>query len=134
MSEQPAVLIVDDSPTTLDLMSAMLRAEGLAVRTADSGQLALAAIAAHPPALVLLDIRMPGIDGFEVCRRLKADPKTRNIPVIFISAANEVEERVEGFRLGAVDYIAKPVQREECLARIKAHLEIGHAFLKVERG
>jgi len=95
------------------------------VRTADGGELALASIAFKSPELILLDIRMPGMDGFEVCRPLKQSVCTREIPLMFLSARGELSERVEGFRLGAVDFVTKPFQREELLARVHTHLELG---------
>lgn len=124
MNSRGTILIVDDTPESLRVLAGILQPEGYRVRPANSGELALASIAAQPPDLILLDIRMPGMDGFEVCRRLKADEATRNIPVIFQSAATELADRLEGLRLGAVDYISKPFQREELLARVKTHLEL----------
>ena len=125
MTDSHSILVVDDESESLVLLIGILAAEGYQVRSADSGRLALASIAAWLPHLILLDIRMPGIDGFEVCRRLKASEETRNIPLMFISAASDVEERVAGLALGAVDYITKPFQREELLARVRTHLELG---------
>jgi len=110
-----------------------LQPEGYNVRPANSGELALASIAAQPPDLILLDIRMPGLDGFEVCRRLKAVEATKGIPVIFQSAATDLGDRLEGLRLGAVDYISKPFQREELLARVKTHLELALLRENLER-
>lgn len=124
MNERGTILVVDDTPESLRVLTEILQSEGYAVRPADSGQLALASIAAQPPDLILLDIRMPGLDGFEVCRRLKADESTSHIPVIFQSAATDLADRLEGLRLGAVDYISKPFQREELLARVRTHLEL----------
>jgi PAS domain S-box-containing protein len=119
------ILVVDDDRESLALLTSMLGAEGYEVRPADSGQLALASATAKPPHLILLDIRMPGMDGFEVCRRLKACEYTRNIPVIFLTSARDVEERMEGLRLGAVDFINKLFRPEELLARVRTHLELG---------
>jgi len=127
------ILVVDDEFESRTLLTAMLTAEGYAVRTADSGELALAAIAARLPDMVLLDIRMPGIDGFEVCRRLHANPETREIPLVFLSASGELLERLEGFRLGAVDFITKPFQREELLARVRTHIELASLRAHLER-
>ncbi|HCE67012.1 MAG: hypothetical protein A2X82_03785 [Geobacteraceae bacterium GWC2_55_20] len=124
MNERGTILIVDDTPESLRVLTEILKPEGYSVRPANSGELALASIAAQPPDLILLDIRMPGMDGFEVCRCLKADEATRGIPVIFQSAATDLADRLEGLRLGAVDYISKPFQREELLARVKTHLEL----------
>jgi PAS domain S-box-containing protein len=124
MNGRGTILVVDDTAESLRILTEILQPEGYRVRPANSGELALASIAAQPPDLILLDIRMPGMDGFEVCRRLKAGETTRGIPVIFQSAATDLAERLEGLRLGAVDYISKPFQREELLARVKTHLEL----------
>jgi PAS domain S-box-containing protein len=125
MTDRCSILVVDDDTESLALLTGLLSAEGYQVRPANSGQLALASLATGLPQLILLDIRMPGIDGFEVCRRLKAYDETRDIPLIFLSAAREVEERVHGLGLGAVDFVTKPFRREELLARVRTHLELG---------
>jgi len=132
VTDSHSILVVDDKSESLVLLTGILAAEGYQVRSADSGRLALASIAAWRPHLILLEIRMPGIDGFEVCRRLKASEGTRNIPLIFISAATEVEERVAGLALGAVDYVTKPFRREELLARVRTHLELGRLRAHLE--
>jgi PAS domain S-box-containing protein len=133
MNGRSTILVVDDTPESLRVLTEALQQEGYSVRPANSGQLALDSIAAYPPDLILLDIRMPGLDGFEVCRRLKGEETTRNIPVIFQSAATDLADRLEGLRLGAVDYISKPFQREELLARVNTHLELArlHGNLEV---
>jgi PAS domain S-box-containing protein len=118
------ILIVDDETESRDLLAAILTAEGYEVCAADGGELALASMAVNQPDLILLDIRMPGMDGFEICRRIKEKADTRDIPLIFLSARKELPERMEGFRLGAVDYVSKPFQREELLARVRTHLEL----------
>lgn len=118
------ILVVDDTPASLKLLTDIMKAEGYDVRSAISGELALNAASSNPPDLILLDIRMPEIDGFEVCRRLKAAPVTQDVPVIFVSAASETDEKVQGFQLGAVDYVTKPYQRDELLSRVRAHLEL----------
>ncbi|MDD2733323.1 MAG: response regulator [Desulfuromonadaceae bacterium] len=128
MNNRGTILVVDDTAESLRVLTGILQPEGYTVRPANSGMLALASIAAQPPDLILLDIRMPDLDGFEVCRRLKGAEATRNIPVIFQSAATDLADRLEGFRLGAVDYVTKPFQREELLARVRTHLEL--AFLR----
>jgi len=132
MIDSHSILVVDDESESLTLLTATLVAEGYQVRSANSGQLALASVSAWLPHLILLDIRMPGIDGFEVCRRLKAREETRNIPILFISAARDTEEMVKGLALGAVDYITKPFQREELLARVRTHLELGRLRTRLE--
>jgi PAS domain S-box-containing protein len=119
------ILVVDDEPEARTLLTAILTAEGYHVRAVDSGELALVAVNLNRPDLLLVDVRMPGMDGFEICRRLKGATGARDIPVMFISASNELAEKLEGFRLGAVDFISKPFQREELLARVRTHLELG---------
>lgn len=120
------VLAVDDTPASLKLLTYILKTEGYEVRSAISGKLALYSATNNPPDLVLLDIRMPEMDGYEVCRRLKAHPATRDVPVIFVSAVSETEEKVQGFEVGAVDFVTKPYQRDELLARVRTHLELNH--------
>jgi len=124
MEDKGTILAVDDTPASLKLLSDILRSADYKVRSAISGELALQSATSNPPELVLLDIRMPGMDGYETCRLLKAQAETRDIPVIFVSAASETEEKVQGFELGAVDFISKPYQREELLARVRTHLEL----------
>ncbi len=118
------ILAVDDTAASLRLLTDLLKEEGYEVRSAISGELALHAASISPPQLVLLDIRMPGMDGYEVCRRLKADAATCDVPVIFVSAAAETDEKVQGFKVGAVDFVTKPYQRDELLARVRTHLEL----------
>jgi DNA-binding response OmpR family regulator len=125
VTSKGTVLVVDDESESLRLVTAILTEVGYHVRPADSGKLALASVASEPPDLILLDIRMPEMDGFEVSRRLKANAESREVPLMFFSAATELEERVEGLALGAVDFVSKPFQREELLARVRTHLELG---------
>jgi PAS domain S-box-containing protein len=124
MSDSSSILVVDDERDSLALLTSILTLEGYVVRPADSARLALASAMAKPPELILLDVRMPGMDGFEVCRRLKACENTKNVPLIFITAATDEAERLEGLRLGAVDFINKLYRPEEMLARIRTHLEL----------
>ena len=118
------VLVVEDTPASLKLLSDLLIAAGYQVRQAPDGELALWSAQARPPDLILLDIRMPGIDGFEVCQRLKQSPQLRDIPVIFLSAQYDMDDKMRGFRAGAVDFIAKPYQSEEVLARVLAQVTL----------
>jgi putative two-component system response regulator len=118
------ILAVDDTPASLRLLTDILKTEGYEVRSAISGELALHAASSEPPELILLDIRMPEMDGFEVCRRLKARPETRDVPVVFVSAVSETDEKVLGFKVGAMDFVTKPYQRDELLARVHTHLEL----------
>ncbi|PTQ67437.1 HD domain-containing phosphohydrolase [Pseudomonas sp. GV071] len=130
--EQALVLVVDDTPENLELMSELLL-PSYRVKVASSGLKALRiAISSPPPDLILLDIMMPLMDGYEVCKRLKADPQTRDIPVIFLTAKTEVADEQHGFSLGAVDYITKPISPPLVLARVKAQLQLkaGADFLR----
>jgi len=127
------ILAVDDTTESLQLLTDILSEAGYRVQAADGGELALASAFARPPDIILLDIRMPGMDGFEVCRRLKESEATRDIPIIFLSAATELDERVQGLSLGAVDFITKPYQRPELLARVRTHVELALLRSKLER-
>ncbi len=118
------ILAVDDTPSALRLLTDLLHGAGYTVRSAINGELALRAALATPPQLILLDISMPGMDGFEVCRRLKQEPSLREVPVVFVSAMSEIREILKGFDIGAVDYVTKPFQREELLARVRNHIEL----------
>ena len=118
------IQIVDNIPENLNLLASMLIKASYEVRTAISGELALESIRADPPDLILLDVMMPDISGFKVCEQLKADEQTSEIPVIFISTLDNTRDKVRGFTLGGVDYITKPFQEEEVLARVKTHLSI----------
>ncbi len=123
-SEKPVVLIVDDTLTNLDVLIDALSFNGLNVSVARSGEEALERIEDIEPDIILLDVIMPGIDGFETCLRLKEDERTRDIPVIFMTALSETVDKVKGFDVGGVDYITKPFQHEEAISRIHAHLTI----------
>ncbi len=127
-----SILIVDDTLASLKLLSELLISQGYRVRPADSGKLALQSVRTLPPDLILLDIRMPDMDGYEVCERLKADENSADIPVIFISALGDVKDLIRGFEAGAVDFITKPFQREEVLARVNTHLELRRMRLHLE--
>jgi signal transduction histidine kinase len=120
----PDILVVDDTQANLQLLSGMLKERGYKVRPVPSGKLALQAARSAPPDLVLLDIHMPDLDGYEVCTQLKRDERTKDIPVIFISALNETMDKVLAFGVGGVDYITKPFQFEEVDARVSAHLKL----------
>ncbi len=118
------ILVVDDTPDSLRLLVSILSERGYKVRAAPSGRLALSAAQVLPPDLILLDINMPEMDGYEVCRQFKASPQTSQIPVIFLSAWSELFDKVRAFSAGGVDYITKPFQVEEILARIQTHLTL----------
>ena len=123
-STKPVVLIVDDTPENLTIMNGLLK-DVYRTKVANSGERALKLAAAEPkPDLVLLDIMMPGMDGYEVCRRLKADANTQEIPVIFLTAKTQVEDESQGFEVGCVDYITKPISPPIVLARVRTHLAL----------
>ena len=126
------ILIVDDEIHNLKLLAEFLGQAGYKVRTGGRPQLAINSAMAHPPSLILLDVRMPEMDGFEVCKRLKQDERTRDIPIIFISALQEVQDRVQGFEAGGVDFISKPFQEEEVLARVRTHVSLRNMQLHME--
>ena len=131
--EEPArVLLVDDEPTNLDLLRQALDGRGYRLLVATSGEDALKVARRARPALVLLDVVMPGIDGFETCRRLKADPQTKGAAVIFLSALAEAREKVRGLEAGAVDFVSKPFQPEEVLARVHTHLTVQRLQAQLE--
>jgi putative two-component system response regulator len=121
---QDKILMVDDNPTNLQVLQATLEGRGYRLLAARDGSSALTVTAKAEPDLILLDIMMPVMDGFEVCRRLKADPASFEIPVIFLSALGDTADKVKGLELGAVDYITKPFQPEEVLARVETHLNL----------
>lgn len=125
------ILIVDDEIANLKLLKELLSREGFQVRVADRPQLAINAALSQTPALILLDVKMPDIDGFEVCKRLKQDERTYDIPIIFISALQDVKDRVQGFEAGGVDFISKPFQEAEVLARVRTHLELRNMQLSL---
>ncbi|MCK9529865.1 MAG: response regulator [Gammaproteobacteria bacterium] len=128
----PEILIVDDTPGSLELLNDLLTSAGYVVRAAQDGRMALRSARARPPDLILLDIRMPHMDGYELCRLLKEDATTRVVPIIFLSALRETVDMVKGFSLGAVDYIAKPFQPDEVLARVRTHIELFHLQTHLE--
>ena len=125
LTDKSAILIVDDTPTNLEILFDFLADSGFTVLVAEDGESAIARAEYAPPDLILLDVLMPGIDGFETCRRLQANDSTKDIPIIFMTALSETVDKVKGLSLGAVDYITKPLQHEEVLARIELHLRIG---------
>ncbi len=122
MSE--TLLIVDDTPANLGVLVETLSAAGYRLMVAEDGEEALAQTHQTVPDLILLDVMMPTLDGFETCRRLKADPRTRDVPVLFMTALHETADKVKAFAVGGVDYITKPIEHEEALARIRTHLQL----------
>lgn len=129
---QGEILVVEDTPASLKLLSDLLSAAGYSVRQAPNGELALWTAAQRAPDLILLDIRMPGIDGLEVCRRLKRDPLTAAVPVIFLSALADADDKIEGLAAGAVDYVGKPYAPGEVLARVKSHVTVAQLRRELE--
>jgi adenylate cyclase len=119
------ILVVDDAPENIQAISTILRDQGYQVLVATDGQRALDVLAKVRPDLLLLDVIMPGVDGYEVCRRIKASPQLAEIPIIFLTGKTETEDIVRGFEVGAVDYVGKPFNAHELLARVRTHLEIG---------
>jgi len=123
-SARASVMVVDDQPANLKLLEDILKTQGYAVRSFPRGRMALASAAQSHPDLILLDINMPEMNGYEVCERLKSSEELSGIPVIFLSALNEVEDKVMGFRVGGADYICKPFHLEEVRARVATHLDL----------
>ena len=124
---QQEILVVEDTQASLRLLADILAKHGYCVRPASDGSLALKSVAAKVPDLILLDVKMPGMDGYEVCRRLKADERSSRVPIIFISAFSETDRKVKGFDAGGIDYITKPFEPEEVLARVRTHLRLREA-------
>ena len=130
---QPAsILVVDDTPANLQVLAGMLKDRGYKVRPVLSGKLALVAARRDPPDLILLDINMPEMNGYEVCEHLKADDRLKGIPIIFISALTESLDKVKAFAIGGVDYITKPFQMEELHARVETHLKLRRLQIEIE--
>ncbi len=133
MSQAANILIVDDTPENLTVLRDILVRSGYRVRPVLQGALAVKSAFAEPPDLILLDIVMPGMDGFETCQHLKADARTRDVPVLFISALDATESKLRGFEVGGLDYIIKPFRPEEVLARVRTHLALRAAQLQLQR-
>ena len=124
LAAQTNILVVDDTPDNLRLLAKILDSQGYIIRKSLNGRMALQAVHREPPDLILLDINMPEMNGYEVCQQLKASPATAQIPIIFISALDRLEEKVRAFELGGVDYVTKPFQEQEVLMRVKNQLII----------
>jgi len=127
-----SILIVDDTPINLGVIVDYLESYGFGIRIARSGENALKRVHYDQPDIILLDVLMPGVDGFETCRRLKADASTKDIPVIFMTSLTSPEDKVKGFEVGAVDYVTKPLHQEEVLARITTHLRMRDLTLSLQ--
>ena len=128
-----SILVLDDMPNNLQVLSAILVGEGYQVRPVTSAAMAFRTMAVALPRLILADIKMPGMDGYEFCRTLKEAPETRDIPVIFISALGETKDKVRAFEVGGVDYLTKPFEAEEVLARVRTHLALQDLRMSLER-
>ena len=131
-ANRPTLLLVDDLPANLGVLVDFLGEAGYRVLVATSGERALEQLARVRPDLILLDLNMPGLDGYETCRRLKADERWRAIPVLMLTALNEVTDKVRGFAAGAVDFITKPLEPDEVFARVRTHLQIRSLQLALE--
>ena len=131
--DKQTILVIDDDPTNLSVAFEYLRAFGYRVLTARDGELGIARAHKAQPDLILLDVGLPGIDGFETCRRLCAAPETRHIAVIFMTGHTALEDKVRGFEVGGVDYVTKPVEQRELLGRARAHLKIRRQQVQLER-
>lgn len=127
------ILVIDDSPTNLEILHDVLGGAGFEVLVEMDGISGIEQVESNPPDLILLDVMMPKIDGFETCRRLQANPSTKHIPIIFITALTEAEEKVKGLKLGAVDYITKPFEQNEVLARINLHLKLRQLNIELDK-
>ncbi|MCP4105225.1 MAG: response regulator, partial [Desulfobacteraceae bacterium] len=126
------ILIVDDNTDNLRVLSNIIKEHGCKVRSLRNAEAVFSSVLQSPPDIILLDIMMPDMDGYEVCEQLKADERTRDIPVIFISALHEIDKKTRAFSVGGVDYITKPFQKEEVLARVKTHLSIRYMRKSLE--
>jgi CheY-like chemotaxis protein len=132
-TREGTILVVDDMPEVSELLTDMLTEEGYQVHGAHNGKMAMDSVAANTPDLILLDVAMPEMDGFEVLRQLKTTDKYRHIPVMFLTACIDTQSLLEGFKLGAVDYIPKPCLHEELLARVRTHLELARMRSRLEQ-
>jgi diguanylate cyclase (GGDEF)-like protein len=133
MNSEKTILIVDDSELNIQVLSDILKEKSYRIALAISGRMALEFVEMKKPDLILLDIMMPELDGFEVCRHLKSKPETRSIPIIFISGLDKSKDIVRGFKAGAVDYIVKPFQKEVVLARVNTHLKLNETQKKLKK-
>ena len=131
--DQAVIMVVDDNHDSLKLLTDILSEQGFQVRQALNGQLALAAVKQQSPDLFILDIRMPEMDGFELCRQLKKDIVTRDVPVIFISGLDNPNDKVKAFNIGGQDYITKPFEDTEVLARVKTHIALRKKEIELKR-
>lgn len=127
MISNSIILIVDDTPENLEILGIILNEAGFKISVATNGKQAIAVARAKPPDLILMDVMMPGIDGYETCEKLKADPLTAHIPVIFLTARSGGNEVIRGFEAGGLDYVIRPFNTSELLARVLTHIELKHS-------
>jgi putative two-component system response regulator len=132
-SRKPNIMLIDDTPENLDVLSGMLEKRGYKIRPVTDGKSALKSMEIFPPDLIILDINMADMNGFEVCERIKNDEKLKEIPVIFISALTETDDKVKAFSVGGADYITKPFQHEEVLVRVNTHLKAHYLQIELEK-
>ena len=127
------ILAIDDNETNINVLVRFLHEQGYKVITARNGKMGIRRAKFAKPSLILLDVMMPGINGFETCQQLKADETTQDIPVIFMTALNDVENKVKGFDAGGVDYITKPIEEKEVFARVETHLALRDLQMNLEQ-
>jgi DNA-binding response OmpR family regulator len=132
-TEKPIILVIDDNPQNLQVVGSILVEQGYTPRAVQSGKQALKSLETFVPELILLDVSMPEMNGFETCRQIKAMTVGKDIPIIFLTARTEIDDILEGFDIGAVDYVSKPFNSRELLARIKLHLELKWSKEEINR-
>lgn len=133
ITHEATILVVDDQPANLKVLLSFLRDHQFQIRIAEDGKRALQVLETYQPDIILLDVMMPGMDGFETCRKIKRNKRTANIPVIFMSALDNIEDKIEGFEAGGVDYITKPFQQLEVLTRINTHIMLHRKEQELEQ-
>ena len=133
MSGRAKVLVVDDTPQNVKLLADLLGVKGFAVTTASNGEEALQKVASHQPDIVLLDVMMPGMNGYDVCRRLRADPATALLPVVLVTSLDPQQERINGIEAGADDFLSKPINQPEMFARVNSLLRIKQLHDETQR-
>ncbi len=131
--ENMSVLLVDDTPANIDILRKTLENNGLNISFATGGELAFKLACENPPDLILLDVMMPGLDGFDTCRKMKKNEKTKDIPIVFLTAKTDQQDIMEGFSVGGSDYVFKPFNRKEVLTRVKNHLKAQHLLREKNR-
>ena len=131
--QEPMILIVDDQPNNIKVLISFLKSQNFQTRIAESGERALQLLDRFLPDLILLDVMMPGMNGFDTCRKIKTDEKKADIPIIFMTALENIEDKVQGFKAGGVDYITKPFDQTEMLARINTHIALRKKTMALEK-